>query len=493
MANGDDLEETARFRPNLKPLLVALVANLAFGGVFLGWPYLRGLERTERSALAFARFAACLFDAEVAERPGITLPRGERARFATLFVRGEDGWPGRCRDELARITPEPSHLLFPSVKNGEHRVREEIARLDRALAAMDRAGPRVPSAPLERLARVQAALAEQLRTVGVDFDPRRDAIVLASAREGEGDLPTPSIVPTQAGADRWWVALEGGAVVASGIDGRTVAHVRVEAGRVELRRARRPRLSSAVLGAREPPLVLWTTPEARCGGDCAQRATGIARFVEDRQRLLPEAWLRAHPAANAPDDAVLAASGGVWMAARADGGLALRRFAWPGEDGGERAPGGEDGGAPGRTDPDGASSAGPAQHAAELERTVEVSGLEAVHWLDGAPPLLVWVGASAGALLASEDAAPIPLERPAGRVRIASDGRAEDGWIALAGERAVHVVRAGRADASVLDVAPRPPGRGAVRVVCASHEGCGAADVLVLRDRALHRARCTPE
>lgn len=464
MPDLDDLEG-ARLRPNVRPIALALVANVVFGGALLGWPYLRGQARSEDSALAFARFSACLLDADVAERPGVTLPRGERARFATLLVRGPSDWPARCRDELARVSPEPVVMLFPSVKGAELSVQTEVERLDRALAAIDRDSATVPAAPLDALARLQGAIVEQIRIAGVEVDPRRDAIVL---RE-EGDLPTPSIVPTQMAGDRWSIAIEGDALLATSVDARAVGQIRVDGGRVEVRRARRPRLASGVLGAREPPIVIWTTPDAQCEADalgCAQRATGIASLTEDRQRLAPIAWLRAHPRGEV-EDAVHVTGESVWIAAVGEGGLAVRRFSL------QRA------------------GDAPAQQAAAFDRTIEVGAVDAVRWIDGSPPMLVWAGESAGSLAAREDAEPIAMEPPGGRSRITSAGTAEDGWLVVASERGARVRRADGGATHVIDVAPRPPGRGAVRAVCAG-EGCAVVDVLVLRDRELLLSACGP-
>lgn len=462
MSAPDDLEDTAPLRPNLRPLLYAVVANLVFGGALLGWPYLRGRDRAEEAAPAFARFAACLFDGEVAERPGITLPRGERARFATLVVRGDADWPARCRDELARVSPEPAIFLFPGVKSAEERVRAEVARLDRELAAIDREDPRVPAAPLDTLARLQGALSEHIRAAGVEVVATREAIVL-----GEGDdLPAPSIVPTQMGADRWWIALEGRALLVQSVDAASIGRVRVEDGRIDTRRARRPRLVSGMVGA-DPPWVIWSTPEGQCDDDaegCAQRAMGVAALLEDRQRLAPSAWLHAHPAGD-PADAVHVEGGAMFVAALGGEGLALRRFALP------------------------EPAADASQRGADLERAIEVEDAT-VRWIAGDPPVLAWAGEGGGTLAAREDAEVAALETPGGRATLTAAGRAEDGWVVVAGERELRVRRAAGGPSHAVALGPRPPGRGAVRVVCGAGEGCAAAHVLVLRDRALSRATC---
>lgn len=473
MSNDEgDLEDAARLRPNLRPIALALVANLLFGSVLIGLPYLRGQRRAEESLGAFAHFAACIFGGEVAPQPGLALPRGERARFATLALT-DRAWPARCRDALARTVHEPAILVFPSVKGAENAVREAALRVDRALTALERGRDtgRVPEAPLVALARLQAALVEQARVTGIDATPTRDAIVLGDAR----DLPTPSILPMRVGeGGPLEVALEGGVLLATASDDRLIGHLRVEPeGSVDVRLARRRLLVSAVIGAREPPWVVWSTSQAQCRNDpsgCARRATGIAPFVEDGQRLAPQAWLRAHPIAS-PREAVHVGRGAVWIAARGDAGrLHLRRFVLP--------------------DARGEEGDGPAEVAASFELALDATD-PSVRFLDGDPPALV-VASAEGAVLvrAEEGAEPVELESPGSRVVVASCGDADDGWVALASQRGVRVARTGSEIVSIdVDGAISPPEPGAIALAC-DEEG---ADVLMLREGELSRAVCGSE
>lgn len=461
---SNDTDELGRFRPNLRPVVLALVANLIFGGGLIGWPYLRGQERAERSAQAFARFSACLLDGEVAPRAGLVLPRGERARFATLALT-DPAWPGRCRPALAAIAHEPVIMLFPEVKGAEQEVAAGVASLDRALASYERESGRVSEAPLRAFVRLQALLAGHVRAASADVDPMRDAITLGE-RE---DLPTPSIVPIRVGEGAFEIALEDGALLATAMDARVIGHVRVDAeGGVEPRTARRRSLVSAILGGREPPWVVMTTPASQCGEEggeegCAQRATGLVALSADGQRLSARAWLRGHPAAS-PRDAVHVGAAGAFIAALgADSGVVVRRFALPPTGEGE-----------------------PVELSPALELEVAPS-VERVRFLDGDPPALAWASSErAGVVRVREGASSVAVDSPGGRVALTSCGDAEDGWIGLFSERGARLARADGSDRRSLALALVPPEPSALRLVC----GDGALDALVLTEGALRTVAC---
>lgn len=468
MSNDDD--ELGRFRPNFRPIVLGLIANLIFGGGLIGWPYLRGQERAEQSARAFARFSACLFDGEVARRAGLVLPRGERARFATLALT-DPSWPSRCRPALAAIAHEPVIMLFPGVKGAEQEVAAGVTSLDRALATFERerGSARVSEAPLRALMRLQALLAGHVRAASADVEPMRDAITLSPRARDAADLPTPSIVPIRVGEGPFEVALEDGALLATAMDARVIGHVRVDAeGGVEPRSARRRSLVSAVLGAREPPWVVSTTPAARCaeeGGEdgCAQRATGLLALSADGQRLASRAWLRGHPVGS-PRDAVHVGAAGAFIAALGpDSGMVVRRFALPPADAGE-----------------------PVELSPTLELEVAASS-ERVRFLEGDPPALAWASAEgAGVVRVREGASPVAIDSPGGRVVLTSCGGAEDGWIGLFSERGARLARADGSSPRALELALVPPEPSAARLVC----GDGALDALVLNEGALHHVAC---
>ncbi len=462
MAN--DIEEVS-LRPNVRPILVAVVANVVLAGALLGWPYLRGGWRAEASMAAFARFGACLFEADVASTPGLGLPLGERSRYATLALRGQASWPGRCRDALRSVVEDEARFLFPSVKAAENDVRDRVRRLDRELARVERerATGVVAERPLELLTQLQAALAEQARAAGLTFDPTRAAIRLGDAV----DLPAPSIIPLQiASGGAWSIGLDGEAFVATATDYRRVGHVRVAAGRIEQRAAQRPRLASGSFGGREPPWVAWITAPDECREDrCAHRATGLAALTRDRQRLRPSAWLAAHPVGEGAAG-VLLASDSVWIAAVGEPEqVALRRFARP-------APSVEE---------------EPALLRPELERAVTTGAVAQVQWLPGEPPALAWHGPD-GAGVATGRAEDAPIEpRLRGTVRIASCGTAQHGWVALGSERGTRLQAVGGAGAHALPLRVSPPDRGTLRLVCDGDQ----VEVWARQDGGLVRARCT--
>ncbi len=456
--------EQGRLRPNLRPFWLAIVANVLFGGLLLGVPYVRGKMRAEEATQSFARFSACLFRAEIASAPGLILPRGERTRFASLAMSGGD-WPERCQDELDGIAHDEAILLFPSVKSAENEVRAAVAQLSRELASIEEGG-RVPERPLSAFAQLQAALSELVRAGSADVDARRDAIVIA---EGD-DLPAPSIVPIRiASGGEWSVGLVDGAILVSAMDRRGIGHVRVADGGVELKLARHGALVSGLLGARSPPWVIWSTPAAQCGANCAQRATGLAAFIEDGQTLSrPVVWLRAHPMGE-PREAVHVGEHAAFVAAIVDDGLLdARRFAIPESGEGE-----------------------PPQIIADLTRLIEVREAR-VHWMAGEPPVLAWAnGESAGLWVASGDREPVAVESPGGTVRIASAGTTSDGWIVFASERGLRVRRAdGSGETLTVDAAIRPPERGALGALCRSADGCAQLEVWTLADGAIRSMTC---
>src|SRR5688500_405544 len=126
----DDAERTAAaFRPNVRPMLIAVLANVLLAGLCLGVPYARGHAQTERSLRAFARFAGCLLDGKPQAQLGLGLPPGDRARFASQVMTAKLDWPGRCRDDLQAIAPDEAIFLWPSMKLAGADVRAAVALL----------------------------------------------------------------------------------------------------------------------------------------------------------------------------------------------------------------------------------------------------------------------------------------------------------------------------------------------------------------------------
>jgi hypothetical protein len=300
----DDAEHHARLRPQLKPIVLAIVANLLFGGALLGAPYVRGRERARESTEAFAGFASCLFEARVAEDPGLSLPRGERARFATIALEDDPRWPAKCERSLASVEHAPADFLFPAVKGAEEEVRVAVRLLRRELrtVARRRASGRVPRPVLDALARVQAALA--LLVSG----PASKSITREATSCARAEAISSRRRSRQPGCDRWppRCRAEDGVLVTD--DRRAIAHV--GGGREGTRATRHPRLAASF--RRAGAAAIWSTGAVLPGAyfrlrprshplrrsasavDVSAQRDGLAAFTEDRQRLAPFAWLRAH-------------------------------------------------------------------------------------------------------------------------------------------------------------------------------------------------------
>lgn len=499
-------------------MLIGILANLALGGVGLGVPYARGRWRATDSEARFATFAACLYGGAAEPDPGLALPPGARARFATQVLTGPPDWPLSCRPALRAIAPEEAIFVFPGVKRAEIDLRETTATLDSALRELagrraqarrargELQAVRVPEAPLAGVGRLQAALVEQLRASDLEVDVERLAVTFAAERQ---DLPTPSRFPLgvrgeqpDAGspddAERygWRVTGDAAAFTAVGLDARTVAWSAYADGVLHPHQAHRPGLASGTLRTPDDVLVLFSTPEERCPEEedrCARHATGLSRFVRDRQRLAPERWVGVHPAGR-PAASFRAAPDALYAVARRRARVTLARLPAVGDVLGRRGDG-EDGGEDAASSPtarDRARPLGP-----DLERPVlDTDAPVEVAWVaDGAAGAHVVVAGEDAAAALSLDGAgePRPVPRPSGDVRLAACG----GWVALAGPRGAVVVdlRGGDEGAAAgakppgayrPDLDLDPPRASGLALTC----GDGFVDVYTLERAVLRRVRC---
>ncbi|MFK7992225.1 MAG: hypothetical protein AB8I08_39765 [Sandaracinaceae bacterium] len=469
-----DDEIEGRFRTNLRPWFFAAAANVLFAVVLLGIPYSRGPRRAEETLPRFTAFAACFYDGQAATPPGLGLPRGERARYASLVLSGDAEWPGRCRPLLRAIPPEESPFLFPAVKSAEVQLRATVEQLDRELGRLQGRDDdhRVSDRTLRAMSLVRAALAELGVSAGVAaLSAEHDAITLGE-RE---DLPTPSIIPMRISiGGPWHVRVSAGALVASAMDSRSVAHARVEDGGVDLRLTRRPRLVGGLLGAQEPPWLIWSTAAEQCEPDCTQRASGLAALVEDRQTLEPMMWLQAHPALE-PAASMHVEGQTAWVLAAASLGAEVRRFTLPVPE---------------------VRQLGQEAHVPQIQADATWLLPGAVPrrgaFLMGTPPSVAVVGADGLRLVRlTPETVPTPLGQLEGTARLATCGGTGDGWLVYASEHGMVVARSGAEDAVIAELAlpVRPPDPGSVAVVC---EGEGAR-VFALSDGVLHGLRCTSE
>lgn len=453
-------DESAQFRPNIRPFLIAAAVNVALGAVLLGIPYSRGPDRAEAVPGRFAAFSACLFDGEALDDPGLGLPSGERARYASLVIRGPADWPARCLPALDALPPEESRFLFPNVKNAEAELRAAVGLTRRELEALARARGdgevSVPDRPMRALQQLRGALAELGLVTGVErLSADHDAIRFAPA-----EVPTPSLIPLRVSLQgEWALTMREGALLAGAIDDGRVSHVRVAEGGVDLRYTRRPRSVRGMQTDAAPPWAFWTTPEAQCDEDrCVHRATGVGAFLEARQDLEPMFWLQGHPAS--VPSGIFVTGRTAWIAAVAEEGHALRRFTLPEPT--VRAIGEE---------------REPPQIAAELEHPLTLPERPTLRWTEDA---LVWAADGEGGRIGF-DGAVSTFEGPPGRPRLATCG----GWIAIGTARGLAMRAPSGATVSV-DGALRPPGPRSLRIAC----DAGGAELWWLEDGALRRARC---
>ncbi len=460
-------------RPNVWPWLVAGGVNLAVAGVLLGVPYARGPQRAALVPGRFATFAACFYDGEPLEEPGLGLPAGERSRYASLVLRAPSDWPARCEDSLEAIPAVESMFLFPSVKNAEAQVRAAVRLMGTELRTLSERRAeedlRVPDRPQRAMARLRGALAELGLASGAHgLSAERDAISI----HAPDDLPTPSIIPLRVSRGRAWsVAVEDGAVLARTMDSRAVVRVRVEEGRVDQRVTRRPRSVRAMVGAAGAPWVVWSTSSRTCAASpdgCERRATGLAALLEDRQTLEPMVWVGAHPIGSAAHSVHVVDRVAHVVTARG-GAAEVMRFELP--EPSVRALGEE------REVP---------RCTATDHWDLRATAPSSFAWIEGTPTRLAYAGeGSAGVLSLEPNATPITFDAPPGRhPTVAACGD----WIVAVTERSGTAWHASGGTFS-LDQRIDPPDATSIRLVCRG----ARVEIWTLADRALTRAHCAAE
>ncbi|MCB9614392.1 MAG: hypothetical protein H6721_16195 [Sandaracinus sp.] len=302
--------------------LTGILGNALIALVLVGGPYWRGRTRALEARRAFADLCACLWDAEVAPNPGLTLPPNDLPAYADAAT-GTD-WPGRCESRAQALAPEPVFWVFPDVRAAEDDLRRARAMMLRELADAPSAVEATTSIPMRpRLAilRVAAALGVLSREADASLDLDRPSITLRDARTA-----APERVPLRAMGDAQvqMRPFEEG-VELFALDARGVSWTRVAGGHVDHRRLRRPALARG--WTRDPngrPWLVWSTPDVRCGEDCTRLATGVAPLGDETAVTPPPRWVAAHPFEGARSVAV--GSDAVWIVARASEGAMLRRF-----------------------------------------------------------------------------------------------------------------------------------------------------------------------
>lgn len=463
---------TGELRPSFRPWMVAVIVNLVLATFLIGIPYLRGPSRAAEVPARFAAFAACFYDAPPNDPPGLGLPRGERARYATLVLGGDDDWPARCRDELEALPPDESMFLFPEVKGAEAHLRAAVELMSvemETLIERRAAGTIVVTdRPMRAMATLRGALAELGLTVsqvrGLRAD--RDAVTLGD----ELSLPQASIIPLRVSeGGEWAIAVREGALLAGTMDSRAVVHVRVRHARVRQLITRRPGLVTGLLAARVTPWVVWSTSPTQCArasDGCVRRATGLAAFLEDRQILEPMMWLDAHPL-GVPARAIHIVGSTAFVVAVAEDGARVHRFDLPEP---EVRPLGE------------VREASHVPSSAEWPLPVAAGATYA--WIDGDPVRLLYADANGAGLLELREGAVVTSFEGAGaRSVAASCGE----WLVLASDSDL-VVRPidGEVWHQPQRTVPSQPGR--LGLVCRGPE----LEVFTLAERTLSRSLCRP-
>jgi len=333
-AGEEDATRAAQaFRPNARPMLLALLANVVLAALCLGVPYWRGHARAEQSLRSFSRFAACLFGARPRAELGLGLPPRDTAHFAAQVMRAGPDWPGRCRKPLLAIAHDEAIFLWPSVKQTSADVRAAVQLLDRELLALARArqvgaAGRVPAKPLLLVSTLRGVLTLLARAADAGDAIDSDAIAFGAS----ANVIDPSRLPLVAGASaalEVWAGQDG--LHALALDKSGISWLRLEGGKVDRLRVRRSSLVRAGLRDGDRPVLVWAMPEAKCEQQedrCVHRGTGIASLADGATELPRPTWLAGHPASR-PDRSVLLGLGGrvdLLTRASAASALEVRRF-----------------------------------------------------------------------------------------------------------------------------------------------------------------------
>jgi hypothetical protein len=323
----DELTTAAELHAGKRRLLVTLLGNALLLVVMLGIPFARGYFRTRATWDAFGAYGACLYGGKALAEPGLGMPRGHEATFASRALR-EPGFASACDAALATIAPDEAIFIMPGLKTAEADLRAAVKLVRDELAPLSARTPgtRLSKRPLLALERLRAALANHATATGIVSVPEGDAFMLPRG----GVLPTPARLPLYAGANAV-VSLWGSDVELQALatDSNGISHVHVRAGKVEQTRAPRPKLLSGAVPRELPALFVWSMSQARClerEGGCADKALGVARVQLPTTSLPTPRWLAAHPSGRI-DRSVYRQDARILVAALAsDGATELREF-----------------------------------------------------------------------------------------------------------------------------------------------------------------------
>jgi hypothetical protein len=295
-------EVASAMRPKRRPLMIALAANFVLSAALLGVPYVRGRILARETRAHYVGFVQCLIGGQPAEKPGLSLPRGDREHFAAKVLFANADWPLSCRSALQRMRPPEAMFLWPSVKVAGIDLRAAIDAVDKELVALAKrraeATGRVPQRPLDALRRLQARTVLFVRAGGASDDIDNDSIVLDEKVTG---LATPARLPLMIGEAHGFLAWsETGVLELLAFDSRSLAYLRVDGGKLDRQKVRRNGFLRGVARAGSTTYTAWAMPEAKCAereDHCLARPTGLSRYDKSSSELGEPTWkLPGHPA-----------------------------------------------------------------------------------------------------------------------------------------------------------------------------------------------------
>jgi hypothetical protein len=325
----DPLLDARALHGNKKRWLTIVGGNVALLVVMLGVPWLRGTLRSRALWHAYAAYGACLFGGEESAQPGLGLPPGHEAHFATHAVR-EPSWAQRCDAKLQALALPEATFVLPAVKVAELDLRAAVKLLRSELLPLAARAPgtRLSVRPLRAFERVRAGLANHTRASGAADVPEGAAFTFVSSTPV---LPTPARLPLYAGAHAllslWGTDAE---LHALATDANGISYVHVQDGQLTQDRVTRPKLLEVALPRARPTSLVWAMTRARCAErahGCADKALGLANLPLPLQTLPTPRWLGAHPSGRL-DRSLWRGEGRVVVAAvTAEGTTELREFA----------------------------------------------------------------------------------------------------------------------------------------------------------------------
>lgn len=325
--DADDLPEARELHAKKRRWLVVVGGNLTVLIVMLGVPWLRGYLRTRALWQAFGVYGACLYDGETVPSPGLGMPVGHEAQFATRALR-EPSFYARCDEALSALAPGEVTFLAPAVKAAETDLRGAVALVKGELLPLSQRTPgtRLSRRPLAALERLRAALASHTRATGAVDVPERDAFALP---KGGDVLPTPARLPLgESGLAQVALWSEADTLHAFALAATAVSSLSLRDGTIWTGRLTRPKLLEAALPSEAPRMLVWAMARGRClerATGCSDKTAGIAPLVSPLSELPAPRWLGAHPSGR-PDRTMVIDEARVWVLAERRDGAELREF-----------------------------------------------------------------------------------------------------------------------------------------------------------------------